>query len=83
MSTPRPTPETQAAIIASNGQWSYVLRETCERFERELNEARDQLQAMREAIREVYNSFADEDSAWLLDDLQTAALTKLQPFIKP
>ena len=45
-----------------------------------------EIEAMREAITEVFNSFADEpasDSAWLLDDRQTAALTKLQPFIKP
>jgi DNA anti-recombination protein RmuC len=59
------------------------IEETCEQLERERDEARDQLQAMREAIREVFNSFADEDSAWLLDDLQTAALAKLKPFIKP
>lgn len=36
----RPTPETDAAILASNGQWSFVLRETCERMERERDEAR-------------------------------------------
>ena len=27
------TPETDAAIIASNGQWSFVLKETCQRLE--------------------------------------------------
>lgn len=35
------TPETQAAILASDGQWSTVLKETCERLERE----RDQWKA--------------------------------------
>ena len=33
------TPETDAAIIASNGQWSFVLKETCQRLERERNKA--------------------------------------------
>lgn len=116
--TPPPTPET--------GEGSPSLANfTIQKLERELNEARDQLnamreaikeahdvleeerhawqkeredamadyvavatqlQAMREAIKEVFTSFADDpasDSAWLLDDRQTAALAKLQPFIKP
>lgn len=32
------TPETDAAVISSNGQWSFVLKETCRRLERERNE---------------------------------------------
>ncbi len=32
------TPETQAAVLASDGQWSFVLKECCERLERERNE---------------------------------------------
>jgi len=36
------TPETEAAVIASGGDWSPVLRETCRRLERE----RDQWAAM-------------------------------------
>lgn len=43
-------------------------------------------EAMREAIREVFSSFADEpasDSVWLLNDRQTAALANLKPFLKP
>ena len=34
------TPETDAAVISSNGQWSFVLKETCRRLERERDEAR-------------------------------------------
>lgn len=34
------TPETDAAVIASGGDWSPVLRETCRRLERERDEAR-------------------------------------------
>jgi hypothetical protein len=43
MSKHRDTPETQGAVIASNGQWSFILKETCERMERERDEAREQL----------------------------------------
>ena len=41
------TPETDAAIIASNGQWSFVLKETCQRLERERDEAREHLAAIK------------------------------------
>ena len=34
------TPETDAAVIAAGGDWSFVLRETCRRLERERDEAR-------------------------------------------
>ena len=35
------TPETDAAVKESNGQWSFVLKETCQRLERERNKARE------------------------------------------
>ena len=35
------TPETDAAVVASGGDWSPVLRETCRRLERERDEARE------------------------------------------
>jgi len=35
------TPETDAAILESNGQWSFVLKECCKRLERERDEARE------------------------------------------
>lgn len=38
----KPTPETDKAIKESNGQWSFVLKETCQRLERE----RDELQSL-------------------------------------
>jgi hypothetical protein len=38
------TPETDKATIASGGDWSPVLRETCRRLERERNEAREALE---------------------------------------
>jgi hypothetical protein len=49
------TPETDAAVRESNGQWSYVLKETCQRLERERDEA---IFVMRETRRRL-------DDAWL------------------
>jgi hypothetical protein len=40
------TPETEAAVIASNGQWSFLLKATCERLERERNKAREQIKEL-------------------------------------
>jgi len=49
------TPETDAAILASNGQWSFVLKECSQRLERERDEA---IAVMRETRRRL-------DDAWL------------------
>jgi len=42
------TPETQKAVLESNGQWSFVLKECCERLERERDEARDTVEQLTE-----------------------------------
>jgi len=49
------TPQTDAAILASNGQWSFVLKECSQRLERERDEA---IAVMRETRRRL-------DDAWL------------------
>lgn len=49
----RPTPETDAAIQASNGQWSCVLRDACKRLERERDEAREHWKEQNEALRSI------------------------------
>jgi hypothetical protein len=36
------TPETDAAVLASDWGWSLALKETCRRLERERNSLRDQ-----------------------------------------
>ena len=41
------TPETDAAVIASKGQWSFVLKEDCQRLERERDEAREKAERYR------------------------------------
>jgi hypothetical protein len=38
-----PTPRTDAAVKASVGQWSFALRDECQRIERELIEAQEEL----------------------------------------
>lgn len=44
------TPETDAAVKASNGQWSFVLKETCQRLERERDALRTRNQALETAL---------------------------------
>jgi hypothetical protein len=87
MSTPRPTPETdseykeaqdfpRSAFVVPLAQFLEV--------ERERDEARDQVQAMREAIREVslQLTFAEKVSgASVLHIYVYDALIKLQPFL--
>ena len=41
------TPETQKAVLESDGQWSFVLKECCERLERERDEAREEAHRFR------------------------------------
>ena len=53
------TPETDAAVIASNGQWSFVLKETCQRLERERDEARRGIRLMAQNA-ELWKERADE-----------------------
>ena len=40
------TPETQKAVLESDGQWSFVLKDCCERLERERDEARGAFKEM-------------------------------------
>ena len=52
------TPETQKAVLESNGQWSFILKECCERLERERDEALEQNAKLRDiAERAVDNIF--------------------------
>lgn len=44
------TPETDSAILASVGQWSFVLKETCQRLERERDKAQALVAEMKQAI---------------------------------
>jgi hypothetical protein len=49
------TPRTDAAVAGSDGQWSFVLRETSRELERELAQIKDANEDMRDLLREVYN----------------------------
>jgi hypothetical protein len=45
-----PTPRTDAAIRASNGQWSFVLRDLAESMERELAVWKREVKTIREEL---------------------------------
>jgi hypothetical protein len=57
------TPETIAAIMASDGQWSFALKECCQRLERERNE-------WRESGYELYEAMvaALDAKDWIVDE---------------
>jgi uncharacterized membrane protein YcaP (DUF421 family) len=57
------TPETEAAVIASNGQWSFLLKATCERLERERDEARHKLELCMAANSDVARIAKERDEA--------------------
>ena len=90
--TQRPTPETDAAEInlgSACGQFSewYVKPDFARKLERERDEAREQIEAMREAIKDIYcltEGCADgAPDASAHDKLCNEVAAKLQPFIKP
>ena len=103
--TPPPTPETDALAVVCYGEggieashgFRAVPIKDCRKLERERDEAREQIEAMREAIREAghilgyYRKFTPAlvdlpEDIWLetVEGKQVlSALTKLQPFIAP
>ena len=48
-----PTPRTDAAIAASDGQWSFALRDLAQELERELAESTESLAFQTQLNREV------------------------------
>lgn len=92
-------PRTYAALIASQGQWSYEMRDLCVELERENA-------AMREAIRDAHDALFglsnwrndcdaydedmgypqrdyDEEQVEMMEETAQRSLSKLQPFLKP
>ena len=45
------TPETDAAVMAAGGDWSYPLRECSRRLERQRDEAREKIERQSDRIR--------------------------------
>ena len=86
--TPRPTPETNAEVKDFDAPWLYYVNaDFARKLERERDEARDQLKAMREAIEEAYEALKELRSFYIeMTNLPpcaaNAALAKLQLFIK-
>lgn len=95
--TQRPTPETDQAWA----KWPYagpgVHANFARKLERERDEAREQLEAMREAIKGAHRALTDVELrgrefeeghcpyalASYLQSIADRALKKLQPFLKP
>lgn len=103
MSTERPTPETDAYLIEM-GDSAYcdfsgerhIDTSFARKLERERDEAREKLEAMRSAIKETSDSFASLINLPLVHDLAarnsaafacwtaaTSALANLKPSLKP
>jgi hypothetical protein len=62
------TPRTDSAIRNSGGQWSYVLRYTCEQLERELADAREQCcQAINDYETALRNIMQNEKAMHRMD----------------
>ena len=69
MSTPRPTPETDAEVKDFDAPWLYYVNaDFARKLERERDEAREQLEAMREAIKKGHDALTGcvDDSGELL-----------------
>jgi len=87
MRKPRPTPETDAVFAKQNGQLCGGANlDFARKLERERDEARDQLQAMREAIEDVNKILLSIQRNDIFEETMrnhaTCALAQLQPFIK-
>lgn len=85
-SSQRPTPETAAAIYTATFgtvKHTAVHPNVAIKLERERDEAREEIAAMREAIREAHNlvRWLVPNSDGLHHRTATAALAKLQPFL--
>lgn len=63
------TLETDAAVIASNGQWSNVLKETCQRLERERDEAREAFIEARKHREQLNSLLQSYEACW--DEIKT------------
>ena len=96
----RPTPETDTAIkaaIINEDEDHERLAAVARQLERERNEAREQLEAMREAIKEAHGALETckvtgplaSEGKWASDHYKfdrlkvKAALNKLQLFLEP
>lgn len=91
MTPETPTPETDADYKEAQDFERSALVEPLDKFlklERELDAARAEIEAMREAIKSAFPAFSDlwnlcpDVPPWALDNAD-AALAKLKPFIKP
>lgn len=70
--------------LDANGLVLQKLQDERDAYIDKFERAEKQLEAIREAIKEAFNSFADDpqsDSVWLMNDRQASALGKLKHFL--
>ena len=65
----RPTPETDAAIVAAGGEWSYYLGKCSRKLERERDEARELLRIL---VGLVAYGLGQSGEEWSLDAMRQA-----------
>lgn len=58
------TPETDAAVMAAGGDWSFPLRECSRRLERQRDEAREEAQQMSESNQLLMADVRFYRNAW-------------------
>ena len=78
------TPETDAAVKDSDGQWSFVLKEACQRLERERDQARKgQMEALCDCQRlarkidDIRDVFDHQDEDWTGSTTLAKAVSKV------
>ena len=74
------TPETDAAVIESNGQWSFVLKETCQRLERERDKAQEDATNYYAKIGELKKERDEARAA--LDEIEKYGTEEINAAIK-
>lgn len=83
------TPETDAVVLNDTGDSGFLaeLVKTCRKLERDRDEAKEQLEAMRTATKEAHrfirNIVKNYECGDEVDTSGEALLAKLQPFTKP
>jgi vacuolar-type H+-ATPase subunit D/Vma8 len=62
------TPRTDKAVKESNGQWSYVLADTCKQLERELAAKTEAFDRLNESLPKTKRLFTNALSQTIIDN---------------
>lgn len=67
-----PTPQTQDAIVKSNGQWSFVLKELCQNLERENTELQELVDGAYSVVELSYKPEGEYNKKWRIAWMEKA-----------